>query len=101
MTGPSRRSAACRHLQGAKLADALQLFPEVANLVSKADANVVGLVPVTGENLSTMAVSYQFRSVEHWAEGLDTVGMSDEFQAIVTKAAKFGALRSSFAMTSL
>lgn len=84
-----------------KLADALQLFPEVANLMSKADANVVGLVPVTGENLSTMAVSYQFRSVEHWAEGLDTVGMSDEFQAIVTKAAKFGALRASFAMTSL
>jgi len=39
--------------------------------------------------------------IDHWAEGLDSVGTSDEFQAIVTKAAKFGTLRSSFAMTPL
>ena len=84
-----------------KLADALKLMPEAAALVSKVDANVVGLIPVTGENMGTMAVSYQFRSIDDWAEGLDTVGMSDEFQAIVTKAAKFGALRSSFAISPL
>lgn len=84
-----------------KLADALKLMPEVAKLVSKADANVVGIVPVTGENLSTMIVSYQFRSIEAWAEGLDTVGTTEAFQAIVTKAAKFGTLRSSFAITPL
>jgi hypothetical protein len=84
-----------------KLADALKLLPDVSKLVSKADANVVALVPVTGENLSTMMVAYQFRSIDAWAEGLDTVGTSDEFQAIVNKAAKFGTLRSSFAMTPL
>ena len=84
-----------------KLGDALALMPEVAKVVAKSGANVVGLVPVTGENLSTLVVSYQFRSVDQWAEGLDTVGMSEEFQAIVTKAAKFGALRSAFAMNSI
>lgn len=84
-----------------KLADALKLLPEVAKVVSKADANVVGLVPVSGEDLSTMMVVYQFHSIDHWAEGLDTVGMSEAFQAVVTKAAKFGTLRSSFALNPL
>ena len=84
-----------------KLPDALKLLSEAAKVVAKADANVVGLVPVTGENLSTLVVSYQFRSIDHWAEGLDTVGMSEAFQAIVTKAAKLGALRSSFAMSPI
>ena len=79
-----------------KVAEVLKLLPEVTKLVSKADVNVVGLLPVTGENLSSMAVSYQFRSIDHWAEALDTVGTSDEFQALVAKASEFGTLRSSF-----
>lgn len=84
-----------------KLADAMKLLPEVSKLMSKADVNVVGLVPVTGENLSTMNVSYQFRSLDHWAEGIDTVGTSDEFLAVVAKAAKFGTLRRGFTMMPL
>ena len=79
-----------------KVAEARKLLRKVAKLVSKADVNVVGLLPVTGENLSSMAVSYQFRSIDHWAEALDTVGTSDAFQALVAKATEFGTLRSAF-----
>ena len=84
-----------------KLPEMLKLFPEIAKLVSKDDVNVAGLVPVTGENLSSMTVSYQFRSIEHWAEALDSVGASDAFQALVAKASKFGTLRSAFTMIPL
>jgi hypothetical protein len=84
-----------------KLPGMLKLFPEVAKLVSKEDVNVAGLVPVTGENLSSLTVSYQFRSIDHWAEALDSVGTSDAFQELVTKAGKFGTLRSAFTMIPL
>jgi hypothetical protein len=83
------------------LEGALELLPEVSKIASKADANVVAMLPVTGENLSAMAVSYQFRSLEHWGESLDTIGTSEKFQAIVAKAGKFGTLRSAFAMVPL
>lgn len=81
-----------------KVAKALKLFPEVEKIVSKADVNVVGALPVTGENLSSMTISYQFRSIEHWGEVLDTVGVSDAFQALVAKAAEFATLRSAFTL---
>ena len=84
-----------------KVADAMKLLTQASKLVSKADVQVVGLLPVTGENLSSMTLSYQFRSVDHWAEVLDTVGTSDEFQAIVARAAKFGTLGSAFTVMPL
>ena len=84
-----------------KLPGMLKLFPALQKLVSKNDVNVAGLVPVTGENLSSMTVSYQFRSIDHWAEALDTVGASDAFQALVAKASEFGTLRSAFMMIPL
>ncbi len=83
------------------VAQALKLLPEVEGVVSKANVNVVGALPVTGENLSSMMIGYQFRSIDDWGEALDTVGTSDEFQAIVSKAAAFGTLRSAFMMIPL
>jgi hypothetical protein len=83
------------------LAEALKLLAEAQKIVSKADVNVVGFVPVAGENLSSMSVSYQFRSIDHWGEAIDTVGTSDDFQALVAKAAKHGTLRAAFTMIPL
>ena len=84
-----------------KVAEALKLLPEAEKIMSEADVNVVGALPVTGENLSSMTLSYQFRSIDHWGEALDTVGTSDAFQALVAKAAAFGTLRSAFTMIPL
>ena len=84
-----------------KLPEMLKLFPKIAKLFSKAEVNVAGLVPITGENLSSMTVSYQFRSIDHWAKVLDTVGTSEPFQALVAKASEFGTLRSGFTMMPL
>ena len=79
---------------GSSLADA-------EKIVSKADVNVAGLLPVTSDNMSSVTVSYQFRSVEHFGEVVDTVGTSEEFQALVAKAAELGALRSAHMMVPL
>ena len=84
-----------------KLADALALFPEVEELAAPADVNVVGLVPMTGENMSSLTVAYQFKSVDHWAEQLDTIGTSEAFQAILARAAQFGTVRAATAMIPL
>lgn len=84
-----------------KLVDALKLFPEVAEVVSAAGVNVVGLLPITGENLSSLVLAYQFRSIDHWGEALDTVGTSEAFQAIVARAAEIGTLRASFTSVPL
>jgi hypothetical protein len=84
-----------------KVAEALKILPKVSKLMTKEDVNVVALLPVTGENLSTMAVSYQFRSVDHFGESVDTVGTSDAFQALVAQASKLGTLRSAFMMVPL
>ena len=84
-----------------KMAEALKILGEASKLVAKADANIVGLVPFTGDNLSSLTASYQFRSLDHMGEALDTVGTTDAFQAIVAKASEVGTLRSAFMMVPL
>ncbi len=84
-----------------KLADALAMFPEVEKMTAPAGVNLVGLAPVTGENMSSLTVTYQFKSVEHWAEQLDGMGTSEEFQALVARAGELGALRLSGVMMPL
>jgi hypothetical protein len=84
-----------------KVSDALQLLPKANEIVSGAGVNLVAALPVSGENLSTMTLSYQFRSLDHWGEALDTVGTSDEFQALVAEAAALGTLRSAFTMSAI
>ena len=84
-----------------KVPEMLKLFPEVSEVVSTNDVNVIGLLPVTGDDLSSMTVSYQFHSIDHWAETLDTLGVSEAFQALVAKASEFGTLRSSGVMVPL
>ncbi len=81
-----------------KLADALAMFPEVEKMTAPAGVNVVGLTPVTGDNMGSLTVTYQFKSVEHWAEQLDGMGTSEEFQAVVARAGQLGTLRMSGVM---
>ena len=84
-----------------KMADAMKILPKVEKLWSKTNVNVMALVPVTGEDLSTMIVSYQFCSLDHWGEALDEVSTSPAFQALAAEAAKLGTLRASFGIAPL
>jgi hypothetical protein len=84
-----------------KIADALKLFPKVSKVVSKNDVNVIGLLPVVGDDMNTMTVSYQFHSISHWAEAVDVLAASKEFQGIVAEASKLGTLSSASVLVPL
>lgn len=84
-----------------KVPAAVEMLGEVDALVSKGDVNVVGLSPITGDDLSTMMVAYQFRSMEHLGEALDTIGTSDEMRDIIARACEIGTLRTAGVMVPL
>lgn len=84
-----------------KLADALAMFPEVEQMTAPVGVNVVGLVPITGENMSSLTIAYQFKSVDHWGEQLDGLGTSEAFQALLARASKLGTIRQSGVMVPL
>ena len=82
-------------------ADALALLQEVEQMLAPSVVNLIGLVPVTGDNMITMTVSYQLRSIGHWGEVMDTVGTSTEFPSIIARVAEYGMLRMSSALVPL
>jgi hypothetical protein len=82
-----------------KVADAVKIVAEAEKVTAKAGVNIFAVLPVTGENLSSFIVSYQFRSPDHFGEAMDTVGTSEPMQAIIAKAAKIGTIRSAILMT--
>ena len=63
--------------------------------------NVVGVLPVVNEDMGILHATYQFKSLKDWGEKVDEIGMSDAFQAIVTKANELGTLESSMGYMSI
>ena len=72
----------------------MDLFEEVKGMCEKVDVNPTLLVPVTGENMSSMVIAYGATSLEASGKAFDQMGMSEEFQALVSKAADVGELHS-------
>jgi hypothetical protein len=81
--------------------EAIKILAKADKIVSKEDAVVVGLVPFTGENLSTFSASYQFRSMDHCGEVLDALGTSKPFQTLVAQASEIGTLRSAIMLAPI
>jgi len=75
-----------------KVAEALEMFSEVKSLCEKVDINPVMIAPVTGEPMSSLVVMYGAKSLAHAGEALDGMGMGQEMQQIVAKAASLGEL---------
>ena len=72
----------------------MDMFEEVKGMCEKVDVNPTLLVPVTGENMSSMVIAYGATSLEASGKAFDQMGMSEEFQALVSKAADVGELHS-------
>ena len=75
-----------------KVAEAVEMFSEVKSLCEKVDINPVMIAPVTGEPMSSLVVMYGAKSLAHAGEALDGMGMGQEMQQIVAKAATLGEL---------
>lgn len=77
------------------LQDALSLLPEIEKLGKSHDFKMMAVVPVIADDLGRMVVAYYSKTMEDLGRTIDEVGMSEEFQKIVTKANTFGALEKS------
>lgn len=75
-----------------KIGDALALMPELDALGQAHDINVAAVVPVFSGDMARFIAVYRYRSPGHLGAAIDGVGMSAEFQAIVTRAAAIGSL---------
>lgn len=72
------------------LADLISLLPDAHNAVGKQP--MFAVIPVFAPQMDRMVVSYYADSVEHMGRNLDQYGMSEAFQKVVLKAAKYGAV---------
>ena len=73
---------------------AMEMFEEVKGMCEKVDVNPVLLTPVTGDNMSSMVIAYGATSLEASGKAFDQMGMTEEFQSLVSKAAEVGELYS-------
>ena len=78
---------------------AVAMIEEVDGLSD--EINVVGVLPVVSADMGILHATYQFKSLKDWGEKVDEIGMSDTFQAIVTKANELGTLESSMGYMSI
>jgi hypothetical protein len=72
------------------LPNLLALLPDAHNAVAKQP--MLATIPVFAPQMDRMVVSYYSESIEHMGRNLDQYALSEAFQAVVQKAAQFGAI---------
>ena len=77
------------------LQNALSLLPEIEELGKSHDYKMMAVVPVIADDLGRLIVAYYSRTMEDLGRTIDEVGMSEQFQKIITKANTFGTLEKS------
>ena len=75
-----------------KMKMAMEMFEEVKGMCEKVDVNPVLLTPVTGDNMSSMIIAYGATSLEASGKAFDQMGMTEEFQSLVSRATEVGEL---------
>jgi hypothetical protein len=79
---------------------AVAMVPDLQKLTSSVSVNTTMWAPVIGSEMNRVSVVYSAADLGILGNGVDEVGMSDAFQALVTEAAKLGTLDRSFLMTA-
>ena len=83
------------------LSNALSVLESVQELMNPEKVNVIGLMPILSDDMSSLSVSYQFQSVDHSGEVLDGAGTSEEMRSLVTQASEFSTLEAAHLMVPL
>lgn len=84
-------------IQRGHLQDLLALMPELQRIVG--DTPLMAVLPAVASDMNEMLIVYYFDSVEHFGAQLDAIGMSPEFQQLVTKASSYGTLKNARLLT--
>ena len=83
------------HMPRKNLASALELAPELDELMKSQDVSIGVAVPIATDDHEMMVVVYRFNSMDHYGEALDAMVENKEMAAIIEKANTFGAIKSS------
>ena len=75
-----------------KQASMLALMPELDAVAKPHDIKILAAVPVFSSDMNRLIASYYYKSPGHLGAAMDSVGISAEFQSLVTEAAAFGSL---------
>ena len=83
------------HMPRKNQASAIELAPEMDELMKSQDVNVGFAVPIATADHEMVAVVYGFNSMDHYGEVLDAMVEDKKFAALVEKANTFGSIKSS------
>ena len=79
-------------LQRSHMKAAIGMLEEIGALVKDEPVSIMAGIPVVASRMDTMTVVYSFADMHAFGEGVDRIGMSAEFQDIVTRADEIGTL---------
>lgn len=79
---------------------ALSILKGVKEIMDKDEVNVRAILPVLSDDMSRLSVNYQYKSLEHLGESLDTSASSVEMQGLIEKANEFSKLEAASVMVS-
>ena len=77
------------------LPQSIEILSEADALAKDEDTNVLALYPVIADKMDTLYVVYYYSSFESMGDIIDRIGMSKEFQNLVSKANETGKLKAS------
>ena len=83
------------HISRKNQGSAIELAPELDELMKSRDVNVGFAVPIATADHEMLAVVYGFNSMDHYGEVLDSMVEDKKFVALVEKANTFGSIKSS------
>ena len=78
-------------VERSNLKTALEMLPEARAAIHK-DTGMLAVVPSIAPDMDQLSISYYADSLEQLGQNLDQYGMSEKFQAVVTKASQYGKL---------
>jgi hypothetical protein len=71
---------------------AMGLMAELQEMMKEEPITLIAGVPVVAAKMDVLTVSYGFKDLEALGEGIDRIGLSDEFQELVNRASDLGRL---------
>ena len=69
-------------------------------MMDKEEVNVRAFMPVLSSEMSRIGVSYQFKSLDHLGEVLDTTAAGSEMQSLIEEANTFSSLETASVMVA-
>ena len=84
----------------ANVSKAMPILEGVQKMMDKEEVNVRAFMPVLSSEMSRLGVSYQFKSLDHLGEVLDTTAAGSEMQSLIEEANTFSSLETASVMVA-